>query len=68
MKEAHSDPHTHAVRGLEGGDVALGSPLIAVSPLNIGGATRRVCGSTMSGCCSRSCTASVHCPKLKSRD
>jgi predicted NBD/HSP70 family sugar kinase len=40
MKEAHSDPHTHAVRGLEGGDVALGSPLIAAFPPNIGGANQ----------------------------
>ena len=40
MKEAHSDPHTHAVRGLESGDVALGSPLIAVFPPNIGGANQ----------------------------
>src|SRR6516162_9594670 len=30
MKEAHGNPHTQAVRGLEGGDVALASPLIAV--------------------------------------
>lgn len=40
MKEAHGDPHAHAVRGLEGGDEALGSPLIAAFPPNPGGANQ----------------------------
>lgn len=40
MKEAHGDPRAYAVRGLEGGDVALASPLVKVSPANTGGANQ----------------------------
>jgi predicted NBD/HSP70 family sugar kinase len=40
MKEAHGDSRAYAVRGLEGGDVALASPLVAVSPTNTGGANQ----------------------------
>jgi predicted NBD/HSP70 family sugar kinase len=39
MKEAHSDPRTYAVSGLEG-DIALASPLVVVSPMNAGGANQ----------------------------
>ncbi len=40
MKEAHDDPSAYAVRGVEGGDVALASPLGAISPTNTGGANQ----------------------------
>ncbi|HTZ68141.1 MAG TPA: ROK family transcriptional regulator [Roseiarcus sp.] len=40
MKEAHGNPRAYAVRGLEGGEVALASPLVAVVPTNTGGANQ----------------------------
>jgi predicted NBD/HSP70 family sugar kinase len=40
MKEAHGDPRAYALRGVEGGDVALALPLVTVSPTNTGGANQ----------------------------
>ena len=40
MKEAHGDPRAYAAGGLEGGDVAFASPLVAVAPTNAGGANQ----------------------------
>ena len=33
MKEAHGDPRAYAVRGLEGGDVAISSPVASSLPV-----------------------------------
>ena len=40
MKEAHGDPRAYAATGLEGGDVAFASPLVAIAPTNAGGANQ----------------------------
>ena len=40
MKEAHGDPRAYAATGLQGGDVAFASPLVAVAPTNAGGANQ----------------------------
>src|SRR5271154_186780 len=40
MREAHGDPRAYAAGGLEGGDVAFASPLVAVAPTNAGGANQ----------------------------